>query len=249
MTAATKAALHQLHDAGIHVVISSGRPYKGVLLNADLVGREIVPFVSCFNGGLVKEVANDSTVFSHALTNDEIQQWTQLAIDNDLDVHVHDDNHVLIHEAPRDQYVDVESTLNEMPIKTVDFFDGELTAPKLMITADPEKLDKFIETLDPSVYEKYSIMKSEPFFLEIMPNGVDKGEALAKLAESLGIDQSETMAFGDQGNDYSMIKWAGCGVAMGNAIDDLKEVAQYVTASNDDEGIAKALEELIFKAK
>lgn len=92
-------------------------------------------------------------------------------------------------------------------------------------------------------------MKSEPFFLEIMPKGVDKGEALAKLAESLDIDQSETMAFGDQANDLSMIKWAGCGVAMGNAIDDLKDNAQYVTASNDDEGIAKALEKLVFDAQ
>lgn len=246
---ATKVALHKLHDAGIHVVISSGRPYKGVLLNADLVGREIVPFVSCFNGGLVKEVATDRTVFSHALTNGELQSWVELAKAHDLDVHAHDDQYVIVQDAPKDQYVDVESTLNEMPIRTVDFFDGEVTAPKVMITAEPGKLDTFIAKLDPELFEKYSIMKSEPFFLEIMPKGVDKGEALAKLAESLGIDQSETMAFGDQANDLSMIKWAGCGVAMGNAIDELKDNAQYVTASNDDEGIAKALEKLVFAAE
>lgn len=249
VTPATKEALHKLHNAGIHVVISSGRPYKGVLLNADLVGREIVPFASCFNGGLVKDVETDETVFSHAMTNDEIQYWGKLAIDNDLDVHVHDDEYVLIHDDPRDQYIEVESTLNEMPVKKVDFFDGKLTAPKIMITAKPEKLDKFIETLDEDVYQKFSIVKSEPFFLEIMPNGVSKGEALAKLAESLGVKQSETMSFGDQGNDLSMIEWAGCGVAMGNAIDELKEAAQYVTASNDDEGIAKAIDALIFNAE
>lgn len=249
VTEATKEALHKLHEAGIHVVISSGRPYKGVLLNADLVGREIVPFVSCFNGGLVKEVATDNTVFENSLTNDELQSWVQLAKDNDLDVHAHDDHHVLVQDAPKDQYVEVESTLNEMPIRTVDFFDGEITAPKVMLTGEPGKLDAFIATLDPALFDQYSIMKSEPFFLEIMPKGVDKGEALAKLAESLGIDQSETMAFGDQANDLSMIKWAGCGVAMGNAIDEMKDNAQYVTASNDDEGIAKALEELVFSAK
>ena len=164
-------------------------------------------------------------------------------------MHAHDDEYVLVQDEPKDQYVDVESTLNEMPIRTVDFYDGEITAPKVMITAEPGKLDAFIATLDPELYEKYSIMKSEPFFLEIMPKGVDKGEALAKLAESLGIDQSETMAFGDQANDLSMIKWAGCGVAMGNAIDDLKDNSQYVTASNDDEGIAKALEKLVFVAE
>lgn len=249
VTQATKEALHKLHEAGIHVVISSGRPYKGVLLNADLVGREIVPYVSCFNGALVKEVATDDTVYAHELTNAELQRWVDLAQEHDLDVHAHDDEYVLVQDKPIDQYVEVESTLNEMPIKTVDFYDGDITAPKVMITAEPGKLDAFIETLDPELFEKYSIMKSEPFFLEIMPKGVDKGEALAKLAESLDIDQSETMAFGDQANDLSMIKWAGCGVAMGNAIDDLKDNAQYVTASNDDEGIAKALEKLVFDAQ
>lgn len=249
VTQATKEALHKLHEAGIHVVISSGRPYKGVLLNADLVGREIVPYVSCFNGALVKEVATDDTVYAHELTNAELQRWVDLAQEHDLDVHAHDDEYVLVQGKPKDQYVEVESTLNEMPIRTVDFYDGEITAPKVMITAEPRKLDDFIATLDPELFEKYSVMKSEPFFLEIMPKGVDKGEALAKLAESLDIDQSETMAFGDQANDLSMIKWVGCGVAMGNAIDDLKDNAQYVTASNDDEGIAKALEKLVFDAQ
>lgn len=249
VTQATKEALHKLHEAGIHVVISSGRPYKGVLLNADLVGREIVPYVSCFNGALVKEVATDDAVYAHELTNAELQRWVDLAQEHDLDVHAHDDEYVLVQDKPKDQYVEVESTLNEMPIRTVDFYDGEITAPKVMITAESGKLDDFIATLDPELFEKYSIMKSEPFFLEIMPKGVDKGEALAKLAESLDIEQSETMAFGDQANDLSMIKWAGCGVAMGNAIDDLKDNAQYVTASNDDEGIAKALEKLVFDAQ
>jgi Cof subfamily protein (haloacid dehalogenase superfamily) len=249
VTPATREALYKLHDAGIHVVISSGRPYKGVLLNADLIGREIVPYVSCFNGGLVKEVATDRTIYSHTLTNEDIQYWAKLAIDNDLDVHAHSDENVLIYDEPRDQYVDVEARLNEMPTEYADFFDGALIAPKIMITAEPTKLDAFIETLDPAVYDKYSIVKSEPFFLEIMPQGVSKGEALAHLAESLGIEQSETMSFGDQANDLTMIEWAGCGVAMGNAIDDLKNVAQYVTASNDDEGIAKALEALVFNAE
>ncbi|MFE0441502.1 Cof-type HAD-IIB family hydrolase [Aerococcus sp. NPDC058936] len=249
VTQATKEALHKLHEAGIHVVISSGRPYKGVLLNADLVGREIVPYVSCFNGALVKEVATDAAVYAHELTNAELQRWVDLAREHDLDVHAHDDEYVLVQDTPKDRYVEVESTLNEMPIRAVDFYDGEITAPKVMITAEPGKLDAFIATLDPELFEKYSIMKSEPFFLEIMPKGVDKGEALAKLAESLDIDQSETMAFGDQANDLSMIKWAGCGVAMGNAIDDLKDNAQYVTESNDDEGIAKALEKLVFDAQ
>src|SRR5699024_11145449 len=181
---ATKEALHKMNDAGIHVVISSGRSYKGVLLNADLVGREIVPFVSCFNGGLVKAVATDRTVFSHALTNDELESWVDLAMAYELVVHALDVEYVLVQDEPKDQYVDVESTIYEMPILTVDVYDGEITAPKVMITAEPDKVDAFIATLDPELYEKYSIMKSEPFFLEIMPKGVGRTRITSPKATS-----------------------------------------------------------------
>lgn len=80
-----------------------------------------------------------------------------------------------------------------------------------------------------------------PDFADITAQGADKGTALLAMAARLGMDVSETMAFGDGGNDKSIIKAAGTGVAMGNADDDVKAVADYVTADVDDDGIAKAL--------
>ena len=80
-----------------------------------------------------------------------------------------------------------------------------------------------------------------PAFADVTARGADKGKALQRMAEHLGMDISETMAFGDGGNDKSIICAAGIGVAMGNAIDDVKALASYVTDHVDNDGVSKAL--------
>jgi Cof subfamily protein (haloacid dehalogenase superfamily) len=87
-----------------------------------------------------------------------------------------------------------------------------------------------------------SAMFTAPHYYEFTPLGVDKTRALKETFSVLGIDRSEVISFGDAQNDQSMIEWAGIGVAMGNAVDEVKAVADYITLSNNDDGIAAALE-------
>jgi Cof subfamily protein (haloacid dehalogenase superfamily) len=87
-----------------------------------------------------------------------------------------------------------------------------------------------------------SAMFTAPYYYEFTPLGVDKTRAIKETFSVLGIDRSEVIAFGDAQNDQSMIEWAGIGVAMGNAVDEVRAVADYVTLSNNDDGIAAALE-------
>lgn len=87
-----------------------------------------------------------------------------------------------------------------------------------------------------------TFVKSSPFFLEVTPKGVSKGAALTQLAAKLNLDVSEIMAIGDEQNDLSMIELAGTGVAMGNAIDKVKAAAQYISADNDHDGVAQAIQ-------
>lgn len=86
---------------------------------------------------------------------------------------------------------------------------------------------------------------SSASLLEVMPQGINKRYALERWAQELGIPQSQTMAFGDQDNDKEMLQWAGVGVAMGNAPAAIQAVADYVSSSNDEEGVAVVLEQLI----
>jgi Cof subfamily protein (haloacid dehalogenase superfamily) len=89
------------------------------------------------------------------------------------------------------------------------------------------------------------VTKSKPFFLEITDGSVNKGVALAALAEHYGIDQSEVMAIGDSLNDLEMINYAGLGVAMGNARPEIQARADIITASNEEDGVAEAIERYV----
>ena len=89
-----------------------------------------------------------------------------------------------------------------------------------------------------------SIYRSDPYCIECMANGFDKAASLDVLCKKLGIKQEETIAFGDGYNDLSLIEYCGYGVAMENAVDEVKERANYITLSNNDNGIAYCLKQL-----
>ena len=92
---------------------------------------------------------------------------------------------------------------------------------------------------------RLNVYRSEPFFLEIMPQNIDKAYSLSKLLNIIGLTKDEMIACGDGFNDLSMIKYAGLGVAMGNAQEVVKESANYVTATNDENGVANVVNEFI----
>ena len=94
-------------------------------------------------------------------------------------------------------------------------------------------------------YEEYTIFKSEPFYCEILNKKASKGQAVQRLAASLQISQHEIMAIGDHPNDLDMVQYAGIGVAMGNAVDEVKKIADYITSTNNEDGVAKAIEKFI----
>ena len=91
------------------------------------------------------------------------------------------------------------------------------------------------------------MFKSAPFFLEFTNKEVDKGLGLKKLGEYLNIKSDEMIACGDAGNDVSMVKYAGLGVAMENATEDVKKVANYITSTNDEDGIVKVIQKFILE--
>ena len=91
----------------------------------------------------------------------------------------------------------------------------------------------------------YSVYRSEPFFLEIMPKGIDKAKSLERLLDSLGMGREQMIACGDGYNDLTMIRYAGLGVAMENAVLPVKNAADYVTASNDEDGVALVAERFL----
>lgn len=149
----------------------------------------------------------------------------------------------MITETPKDFYVEKESFINKMKIKGVEDFIQYISFPitKCLITGDGTYLERLEKKLQEYFKDELSIYRSEPFFLEIMPPLIDKAKSLEKLLRYLDYSRKEMVACGDGLNDLTMIEYAGIGVAMDNAQPVLKEKSDFVTLSNDQDGVAEAV--------
>ena len=116
-----------------------------------------------------------------------------------------------------------------------------------MMIDEPEILDEGMAKLPKELWNKYSVAKSTPYFLEFFNKDSNKGLALDRLAKHLGIKKEEIITMGDAMNDFPMIEYAGMGIAMGNAVPEIKEIAKYVTDTNDNDGVAKAIEKFVLE--
>ena len=153
----------------------------------------------------------------------------------------------IVTERPEFSYMDRESRINKMPFRKVQDFPNSLEEEvcKLLALGEHEDLIPLKERLEKDYGEELSIFFSEPYFLEICPLGVDKGESLKKLLELKGWKREELMAFGDGGNDLTMLEYAGKGIAMANSQKHVLEIADEITLSNDEDGVAVMVEKYI----
>ena len=146
-----------------------------------------------------------------------------------------------------DPYVMLETVkINRIPafltdvVKYVDYNPN-----KCLYTVDPEISEYHEKRLAEKFGNVLSVYRSTDYFIEIVPKGIDKAASIKVLIDKLNIPHENTIACGDGFNDLSMIKYAAVGVAMENAVDAVKENADYITASNNDDGIAKVVEKFI----
>ncbi len=145
------------------------------------------------------------------------------------------------------EYTDRESYINHMPVIRVENFPLEITEPvnKFLITADPAIISR-IQTEVNEYFRSYlNIYCSEPYFLEIMPPRIDKAHSLLRLLTSIGLTAEQMICCGDGYNDLTMIETAGLGVAMANAQPLVRETADYITKSNDEDGILHVIDKFM----
>ena len=136
-----------------------------------------------------------------------------------------------------------------MKLQKVETFSQVVTFPvnKCMMVGEGSHMAQVEQQVQLAVGGRLSVYRSEPFFLEIMPAGINKARSLEFLLNSLGCDKDELMAFGDGYNDLSMIGFAGLGVAVANAQKVILDAADYVSASNDEDGVAQAVEKFVLE--
>lgn len=244
ITEKTKAALMKAQENGVKVVLASGRPTYGVMpLAKELHLAEYGGFVLSFNGAKVIDIRHNQIIFEKSLPSSQIHKIFELGHEYHATVLTYE-NEAIITENPHDEYVKKESAINKMPVREVVNLRDYVYFPlvKCLMVGDGAHMAKVEPIVREELGEEFNVYRSEPYFLEVMPQNIDKAYSLSKLLEHLHLTREEMVCCGDGFNDVSMIQYAGLGVAMENANEKVKEVADYVTASNDNDGIAEVLE-------
>ncbi|MDY5540180.1 MAG: Cof-type HAD-IIB family hydrolase [Lachnospiraceae bacterium] len=249
VTERTKKALTDYMEHGGTVVLASGRPTYGIIplareLHLDTYGG----YILSFNGGQIISCEKNEVIYQKELPSGVPKLLGEKAKEHNVGILTYEGDHIVT-ETPENIYAQKESFINKMPIQKIEDFSSYVNFPvtKCLMVADGDYLARVEEQLKMELGSRYSILRSEPYFLEIMPEGIDKAQSLERLLAHVGIERKEMAAFGDGFNDRSMLVYAGLGVAMGNAQEPVKEAADYIAPTNDEDGVAWVIEHMIMQ--
>lgn len=246
----TLEALIRIQEQGKKVVLASGRPTQGVLplarqLHLDRYGS----YILSFNGGRITDCRSREVIYNKTLPMDVVGPLFDIVNkyrDRGVDI-VGYTSDALLSGGSTNKYSELESRINHMPLKAVDDFPSHITAPpnKFLITGRPEIIQEVKAEAAEAFRSYLYIYLSDPFFLEIMPPGIDKAHSLLRLLTGIGLTADEMICCGDGYNDVTMIETAGLGVAMANAQPLVLEKADYITKSNDEDGVLHVIEKFM----
>jgi Cof subfamily protein (haloacid dehalogenase superfamily) len=236
----TRRVIARTRAAGIHVILVTGRMFQSVRRYA-LEARLDDPVV-CYQGAVVAEPQTGRWL-RHEPIPLELARETIGALHDEgfgMNCYVGDELYVAEITPEARRYADFQ----QLELHPVGDLLGWLADPptKLVVIDDPEVLDRLKQRMLGRFDGRLYISKSLPYFLEFASPEVTKAAGLDFLAEHVGFARERTIAFGDGENDVELVEWAGYGVAVANAHDRVKEVADLVCPSVDDEGVAQVLE-------
>lgn len=244
VTQKTREALLQAEAEGVVIILASGRPTYGIepvaeCLELDKRGG----YILSYNGGNIVNAKTGEKLFAQFLPDEVIPILYRYAKEKNHALLGYAGNEIIT-EMPDDPYVKEESRINKMNIRKVEnLFEALEPHPtKLLMTGDPADMLKAENELSEILGDRMDIFRSAPFFLELVPKGIDKAKSLLRLLSKINLTPADMIAFGDGYNDLSMLKLAGMGVAMQNAAPEVRAEADYITLSNEEDGVAAALE-------
>lgn len=247
ITLHTKQVLHQCIDRGVNIVLASGRPTAGVWH----VARELEldkrgGYILSYNGGCIFDCRTGKVLAQEVVPHELVAPVCQEAKKAGAACMSYSSEAILT-EYPNDPYVELESRTCKIPVIAVEDLGKaiDFDVNKILVTMDPDRMPHVEEHMQQKFAGKLSMYKSSPFFLEVVPLGVEKAQSLAALLTILGLTQENLMACGDSWNDISMIELAGVGIAMGNAVPEVKCKATWITQDNNHDGVAVAIEKWV----
>jgi Cof subfamily protein (haloacid dehalogenase superfamily) len=240
-------ALRRAMDAGVHVTLATGRSFGQTRHYAQMLG--IATPLICYQGAVVQDPASEVILFRCGVPLPLAREFVELARAEQWSLGVITDDGLHAERVTEGVRFFAEYGPIAEPVIAVQNLDAVLTEEpiKLIVVTTDEEAAAVNDLLTAHFDGRLRIVRSFTCFVEGTNLAASKGQALAFLAQRLGVAQAETMAIGDHDNDADMVAWAGCGVAMGNASAAVKAGAAYIAPPLEEDGAAEAIERFVLE--
>ncbi len=242
ITDRTIQTLRHVMDNGIHVSIATGRSLTTASRFIEQVGTKF-PAV-CYNGSCIYDPSNNKDLWHIALDSSICKRIVDISLTSPAHLHAFQEHELYFTENGRN--ADYLEPLSGKTGKAIDFSKlSPLRFTKAMFIGERTETDRIQSLLKNEFGSTLHLVYSHADYFEIMTGGATKGSALERLMDMYGIHSDQVMAFGDADNDKEMLTWAKFGIAMGNAHETIKSVASDTATHNDDDGVAKKIQEIM----
>lgn len=243
ITPRTLEMLRNAHQKGVHVVLSSGRPLHALLPFYEQLGFH-EPCI-CSGGAIVYDEGS-KLLAKFFMDTQMARQVLSFCFEQEVYAHSYrGDTFLYQNPSPYAEFYAQTSGLTGVLSPNLLSFDN-LETQKIIVMEEPDRLAAFQQKLA-LAFPHLNIARSRAYLLEVTHPDAEKSRALDLICRYLKVDQAQTIAAGDNQNDAGMISWAGLGVAMGNALEEVKQIADAVTADNDHDGVADIVRQYIFR--
>jgi len=239
----TRDTIARVQELGCEVVIVTGRIFPSAVDYAREL--KLTSAVVTHNGAIARKI-NGKIIFQHPLPDELSQEVIELAEIHGLhlQVYLEDDFFFRYRNRLAEEYENSIGVRGQELGRRLTGLAGKTVHKLLVIEDDPDRWSYYKGYLQKHYGRRLNITSSSDSFIEIMAAGVNKGRTLADLCREWGYQQSEVVAIGDNYNDCEMLEWAELGIAMANAPEEVRALADRITADNDNQGVARALEYL-----
>lgn len=249
LTDKVKKAIRLAAQQGVKIVLCTGRPIQGILPYMDELGffQNQEEFVISQNGASITRTDTMEVVWDIALSAEDLREIYAVGEQYPpLFTAMNEERFIAVGDKVTQKAVDEAHIVNmELEEEELEEVVQKERILKVVYIGTETELDELESTLTPEFRDKYYVVRSQYYLLEVMVKGINKGIALQKLAEYLQLSLEEVMALGDGENDYEMIETAGLGIVMDNGTERVKSIANEITLSNEEDGVAHALEKWV----
>ncbi|MDH7484046.1 MAG: Cof-type HAD-IIB family hydrolase [Spirochaetales bacterium] len=243
-----KSALHRAEQVGIRIVLASGRNLVSMKRYADeLLIHRRGDFLIGSNGAELLRASSGEVVERLHLPPELALRLAREIEKKGFFWQVYADGAIWCNRM--NAWAQKDHELTGQPLHVIEDVERIFARPhiKIVVCGDPERIEMLYRELCSEYADSIEVVTSKPYFLEVLPPGVSKGTALARLAQRLSIDMDAVLAIGDARNDYEMIRMAGWGCAPANAAEEVRQIARYVSpCTNEEDAVAEIIGHVVF---